>query len=74
MNRLTVAIAALLATFAGAARAQAPLPFVLKPVGPGVYAAIDGPEHKSGANSGFVIATMACSWSTVSFIPTRPAR
>ncbi len=31
------------------------LPFVLKQIGPGVYAAIDGPEHKSGANSGFVI-------------------
>jgi glyoxylase-like metal-dependent hydrolase (beta-lactamase superfamily II) len=39
-----------------AAAAQAPaLPFVLKQVGPGVYAAIDGPEHKSGANAGFVI-------------------
>src|SRR5205823_14106554 len=33
----------------------APLPFVLKQVGPGVYAAIDGPEHKSGSNAGFVI-------------------
>ena len=31
------------------------LPFVLKQVGPGVYAAIDGPEHKSGSNAGFVI-------------------
>ena len=31
------------------------LPFVLKEVGPGVYAAIDGPDHKSGANAGFVI-------------------
>jgi glyoxylase-like metal-dependent hydrolase (beta-lactamase superfamily II) len=36
--------------------AQAPrLPFVLKQVGPGVYAAIDGPEHKAGSNAGFVI-------------------
>jgi glyoxylase-like metal-dependent hydrolase (beta-lactamase superfamily II) len=28
---------------------------VLKQVGPGVYAAIDGPEHKAGSNAGFVI-------------------
>jgi len=35
--------------------AQAPLPFELKQLGPGVYAAIDGPEHKSGSNAGFVI-------------------
>ena len=34
---------------------QAPLPFVLKQVGPGVYAAIDGPDHKAGSNAGFVI-------------------
>jgi cyclase len=40
----------------GTAVAQpAPLPFVLKQVGPGVYAAIDGPEHKAGSNAGFVI-------------------
>ena len=43
----------------GTGFAQAPssaaLPFVLKQVGPGVYAAIDGPEHKSIANAGFVI-------------------
>jgi cyclase len=43
----------------GAASAQAPapaaLPFVLKQVGPGVYAAVDGPDHKSGSNAGFVI-------------------
>jgi glyoxylase-like metal-dependent hydrolase (beta-lactamase superfamily II) len=35
--------------------AQVPLPFVLKQVGPGVYAAIDGPDHKAGSNAGFVI-------------------
>jgi glyoxylase-like metal-dependent hydrolase (beta-lactamase superfamily II) len=35
--------------------ARAPLPFVLKPVGPGVYAAIDGPEHRAGSNAGIVI-------------------
>jgi glyoxylase-like metal-dependent hydrolase (beta-lactamase superfamily II) len=33
----------------------APLPFVLKQVGPGVYAAIDGPQHRAGSNAGFVI-------------------
>lgn len=46
-----------LSLFLGAAaQAQpAPLPFVLKQVGPGVYAAIDGPEHKAGSNAGFVI-------------------
>lgn len=30
-------------------------PFSLKQVGPGVYAAIDGPGHKAGSNAGFVI-------------------
>jgi cyclase len=42
---------------AAAAQGAAPtsLPFVLKQIGPGVYAAIDGPEHKSGSNAGFVI-------------------
>jgi glyoxylase-like metal-dependent hydrolase (beta-lactamase superfamily II) len=41
---------------AGKASARAPaLPIVLKHVRPGVYAAIEGPEHKSGANAGFVI-------------------
>jgi glyoxylase-like metal-dependent hydrolase (beta-lactamase superfamily II) len=51
------AILAVAAFFAlgGIASAQAPLPFVLKQVGPGVYAAIDGPEHKAGSNAGFVI-------------------
>ena len=33
----------------------APAPYVLSQVGPGVYAAIDGPEGKSGSNAGFVI-------------------
>ena len=31
------------------------LPFTLKQIGPGVYAAIDGPEHKAGSNAGFVV-------------------
>jgi glyoxylase-like metal-dependent hydrolase (beta-lactamase superfamily II) len=49
-------LAFMLVALAGAAAAQAPpVPFVLKQVGPGVYAAIDGPEHKSGSNAGFVI-------------------
>jgi len=46
----------LLAVLAAAqASVPAALPFELKQVGPGVYAAIDGPEHKSGSNAGFVI-------------------
>ena len=52
--RLIGAVAALVA-FDSAASAQAPFPFLLKQVGPGVYAAIDGPEHKAGSNAGFVI-------------------
>ena len=53
---LRMVVAAALA-FAAAApvSAEPALPFVLKQVGPGVYAAIDGPEHKAGANAGFVI-------------------
>ena len=47
-------VAATLLALSGAASAQ-PLPFVLKQIGPGVYAAIDGPEHKAGSNAGFVI-------------------
>jgi cyclase len=49
-------IIGLLLAIGGTAFAQpAPLPFVLKQVGPSVYAAIDGPEHKAGSNAGFVI-------------------
>ena len=44
-----------LLSIASAASAETSLPFVLKQVGPGVYAAIDGPEHKAGSNAGFVI-------------------
>jgi cyclase len=54
-----VLTAAALLAFGGPASAQAAppaaLPFVLKPIGPGVYAAIDGPDHKAGSNAGFVI-------------------
>ena len=44
-----------LVALGAAAPAQAPLPFALKQIGPGVYAAIDGPEHKAGSNAGFII-------------------
>ena len=56
---LRVLVAAALLALDGVASAQAPspaaVPFELKQIGPGVYAAIDGPEHKSGSNAGFVI-------------------
>lgn len=54
-------IGALLAATVGtAASAQSSsLPFTLKQVGPGIYAAIDGPEHKAGSNAGFVIGDNA---------------
>ena len=48
------AIAAVLAPPAAAAEAPT-LPFTIKQLGPGVYAAIDGPDHKAGSNAGFVI-------------------
>jgi hypothetical protein len=52
---IRAALALLLLALSAMAPAQAAFPFTLKEVGPGVYAAIDGPEHKSGANAGFVI-------------------
>ncbi len=52
--KASLAIAAVFAASAAAARAQA-LPFTLKQVGPDVYAAIDGPEHTAGSNAGFII-------------------
>jgi len=55
MLKLLVLAAASFA-LGGAASAQtAPLPFTLEQLGPGVYAAIDGPEHLAGSNAGFVI-------------------
>ena len=48
-------IAAAVAALGAAASAQPTLPFDLKQVGPGVYAAIDRPEHRAGSNAGFVI-------------------
>jgi cyclase len=38
-----------------ASPADPPAPFVLKQIGPGVYAAIDGPQGSSGSNAGFVV-------------------
>lgn len=56
MSYFTASSAALLALHAAAAQPlPPPTPFVLKQVGPGIYAAIDGPEHKAGSNAGFVI-------------------
>jgi glyoxylase-like metal-dependent hydrolase (beta-lactamase superfamily II) len=57
-GRLIGALMAVVATGAPAAaqpQPAAPIPFTLKEIGPGVYAAIDGPEHKAGSNAGFVI-------------------
>lgn len=56
--RLTGALLA--ATIGTSASAQSSsLPFTLKQVGPGIYAAIDGPEHKAGSNAGIVIGDNA---------------
>lgn len=44
------------ATVVAAQSETAPaFPFTLKQIGPGVYAAIDGPKGEAGANAGFVI-------------------
>jgi glyoxylase-like metal-dependent hydrolase (beta-lactamase superfamily II) len=55
MLKPLIAAAALALCTAAAAQPPAALPFTLKQLGPGVYAAIDGPEHKAGSNAGFVI-------------------
>jgi glyoxylase-like metal-dependent hydrolase (beta-lactamase superfamily II) len=56
MKNTIFAVALLLGS---AVRAQTPPSnadaFVLKEIGSGVYAAIDGPDHKAGSNAGFVI-------------------
>src|SRR5579872_3110764 len=58
-GRRLIELVACFFIFAGAAFSQAPvqdaLPFVLKPVAPGIYAAIDGPQHSAGSNAGFII-------------------
>lgn len=57
MMKHVIAAIVLVASFPTSAQKAppSPLPFVLTQVGPGVYAAIDGPEHKAGSNAGFVI-------------------
>src|SRR4029450_3788196 len=56
---LRALVVAALVVLGGPASAQSPsaaeLPFVLKELGAGIYAAIDGPDHKSGSNAGFII-------------------
>jgi len=58
---LLAALALFLGLSAPVASAQTPkptppeTPFVLKQIGPGVYAAIDGPQGTSGSNAGVVI-------------------
>lgn len=48
-------ITLLMSAAAFPAAAQGADPFVLHEIGPGVWAAIDGPEHRSGSNAGFII-------------------
>ena len=55
MTMRVLAFVALVAIAVPASAQTVAPPFVLKQVGPGVYAAIDGPEHKAGSNAGFVI-------------------
>ena len=57
MTRRTFALLILMLAASAAPSAPAPsqLPFALSKLGPGVYAAIDGKEHKAGSNAGFVI-------------------
>jgi cyclase len=52
---LGLSVGAPFAATAQAADSASRAPFELKAIGPGVYAAIDGPEGKSGSNAGFVI-------------------
>ena len=51
---LAAAVALVAPSLAGAAPPAGP-PFTLKEIGPGIYAAIDGPEGRSGSNAGFII-------------------
>jgi cyclase len=50
-----VAVSSLSANAFAAENSPASLPFALKSIGTGVYAAIDGPKGDSGSNAGFVI-------------------
>ena len=51
---LATTVALVAPSLAGAAPPAGP-PFTLKEIGPGIYAAIDGPEGRSGSNAGFII-------------------
>ena len=58
LGRGFAALALVMATWAAttASAGETPaLPFTIEPIGPGVYAAIDGPRGQSGSNAGFVI-------------------
>ncbi len=59
IRRLAATVMAPAAFFAlqasAAAGVRAADPFTLKQIAPGVYAAIDGPDGRSGSNAGFVI-------------------
>lgn len=52
---LPAAVAAASSVIQATAAAPAAAPFTLTSIAPGVYAAIDGPEGRSGSNAGFVI-------------------
>src|SRR5260221_14318838 len=52
---LTCSSSTVLAQMPPAPKPDAALPFALKPLGHGIYAAIDNPKGESGANAGFVV-------------------
>jgi glyoxylase-like metal-dependent hydrolase (beta-lactamase superfamily II) len=52
---ITCSSSAVLAQTPPAPKPDAALPFALKPLGHGMYAAIDNPKGESGANAGFVV-------------------
>lgn len=62
-------IAALLAVAAFSSRAQDTDPFALHEIGPGVWAAIDGPDHRSGSNAGFIVGDDAVAVVDAFFDP-----
>lgn len=55
MSGAIAALAIALGAWPLAAQQAPALPFALKAIGPGVYAAIDGPKGEAGSNAGFVI-------------------
>jgi len=52
---LACSISSVLAQTPPAPKPDAALPFTLKPLGHGIYAAIDNAKGESGANAGFVV-------------------